>query len=78
MWIKKHSANKTPIHEDSCDCYHVDSVSGPLHIGHETCYVYILKRISDDDYCDPMEYLSLLAGNLEECNLQTIDSKDLL
>lgn len=72
------TSNEILNDEDLCDCYQVDAVSGPLNIGHETCYFYILDRISDDAYCDPMEYLSLLADNLDECNLQTIDIKDLL
>eukprot|EP00486_Rosalina_sp_Unknown_P009108 CAMPEP_0201579966 /NCGR_PEP_ID=MMETSP0190_2-20130828/29567_1 /ASSEMBLY_ACC=CAM_ASM_000263 /TAXON_ID=37353 /ORGANISM="Rosalina sp." /LENGTH=201 /DNA_ID=CAMNT_0048015159 /DNA_START=157 /DNA_END=759 /DNA_ORIENTATION=- len=65
--------------EELCGCYNIDLVCSPTtNTDGEICYYYLIEKVSDDDYCKPIEYISLGTGDLDECGLQSTDIQSLL
>eukprot|EP00486_Rosalina_sp_Unknown_P002013 CAMPEP_0201566068 /NCGR_PEP_ID=MMETSP0190_2-20130828/5602_1 /ASSEMBLY_ACC=CAM_ASM_000263 /TAXON_ID=37353 /ORGANISM="Rosalina sp." /LENGTH=341 /DNA_ID=CAMNT_0047984299 /DNA_START=74 /DNA_END=1096 /DNA_ORIENTATION=+ len=63
-----------PTNDELCGCYNIDLICDPFtNNKDEICYYYKVEKISDNNYCKPIEYLSLGTGNLTECGLTSTD-----
>ena len=79
-WEASASSTSSPDDTyDFCGCYKFDLVYPPIiDSDDEICYYYSIKKISDDNYCKSIEYISLGTGNLNECGLIRTDIDKLL
>ena len=69
----------TPSNDELCGCYNIDLICEPFsNNDNEICYYYKIEKISDADYCDGVNYLSLGTGDIDQCGLTSYDINGLI
>eukprot|EP00484_Ammonia_sp_Unknown_P007650 CAMPEP_0197072858 /NCGR_PEP_ID=MMETSP1384-20130603/210307_1 /TAXON_ID=29189 /ORGANISM="Ammonia sp." /LENGTH=683 /DNA_ID=CAMNT_0042511679 /DNA_START=46 /DNA_END=2097 /DNA_ORIENTATION=- len=64
------AAQTAPSNAELCGCYEIDLVCTPFaNAANMTCYYYTMSRVSNNSYCDSLQFISLGTGNLTECGL---------